>query len=575
MTAQAGTFQPSSNGNGAASSSGQDGSLGLPEQDLSRKDSHGGGSEMRATINDIQNHLDEMHSSNVGAPTGGAIVREANGAAPPPPPPLISRNYSIDETSSLASRSTRDDASSIRDQEGGFDGQRTSTGTAMAPHAKENLARNIQLAQEREERQRSIDEQEREAERERMRLSSGPPVEGLVLTDESDIEEDSDDDDSIFPVRKRTSDDFARGMREQDEADEDARVPTPAQEETPHVGQQQNGRFSPAIREPTTSPLPAATSSSTIIEQDEDSSYPTPAIEETEPPLEQVRVPTPSDQSALPQSADRRSSEDTQGRSQAATASVLGAVGAAAMVRDGTAKPTKQNLAPSPQIQQEDHTSRRGSVESEQFVVSKRDTPVDMSSPECSPIASASQPARGPASGSRYSTDAAPPGQEGLLTIVEHAQTQSPVILNPPRHSTASSTNVAQPVSPYQSTAGSSRAGSTLGTALTPATSAGFEPSPRSATFPSRTPTLSDPTEWNIDQVIEWGQSKNFDNQVLGKFRGMFEYHLHLSDWTLTHTACACSFLIQNMKYPEMSWWKWILTLSKRLTFLHLDLVLG
>lgn len=541
MTAQTGTFQPSSsNGTGAPATGGQQGSLGVPEQDLTRKDSHGGGPEMRATINDIQNHLDEMQlSKTVPPPAGGAIAvggaAVAGGSGAVSQPPHITRNYSIDETSSLASRSTRDDASSLREeQEGGFDRQRASTGTAVAPHAKDNLARNIQLAQEREERQRLLEEKEREAERERMRLSSGPPIEGLVLTDESDIEEDSDDDDSIFPVKKRTSNDFARDIQDRDEGEEHARVPTPLQDEaTPHMGGNQNGRFSPAAGGPTSPPLPAATSSNTIVEQDEDSTYPTPAIEEPQAPLEQARVPTPSGRSATPPIAKRRSSENTRedpGASPSipifgAGAAVAAGAGAIGMARNETAKPVQGDHAPSAQIQQGEEL-RRGSVESEQFVVSKRDTPVEMSSPESSPIASETQPARGPAPGSRYSTDAFPAhGQDNLLTVVEQAHSQSPVIVNAPnapRQSTASTNSAAQSVSPYQSTAGSSRPDSTLGTAFTPATSAGHEPSPRSATFPSRTPTLSDPREWSIEQVVEWGQSKNFDNQVLGKFRGTF-----------------------------------------------------
>lgn len=522
MTAQAGTFQSSSNG--APSANGQQrGSLEPGVPDITRKDSHGGPPEMRATINDIQNHLDEMHLNKAAAPAGGAITGGgANGARPPPP---ISRNQSIDETSSLASRSTRDDASSIRDHEGGFDSQRTSTGSAMAPHAKENLARNIQLAQEREERKRIAEEQEREAERERVRLSGGgPPVEGLVLTDESDIEEDSDDDDdSIFPSRRRTSgDNYAAGSREQHLDVPDNRIPTPAQDETPLVGAKQNGRFSPALQGPTTPPItiPATGSSNTIVEQDEDSAYPTPAIEEPVAPLEDVRAPSP----ARPTSGARTTTQSSdQAMRSSSPSSLTGISGAVDMTRNTTARPTQGDLEP-PSPMGQGETSRRGSVESEQFVVSKRDTPVDMSSPESSPIAAASQSFRAPATGTRYSSDAAsPPGQEGLLTIVEQAQSQSPVILNapnPPRQSAASSIGAVQPASPYQSTAGSSRAGSTLGTAFTPATSAGYEASPRSATFPSRTPTLSDPREWSIEQVIEWGQSKNFDNQVLGKFRG-------------------------------------------------------
>ncbi|KAK9897457.1 hypothetical protein P389DRAFT_57275 [Cystobasidium minutum MCA 4210] len=505
LTTEVGTFQ-SSNGAplaaGAAatssSASGQRGGLEPGVSDITRKDSQNGPPEMRATINDIQNHLDEMHLNSNSA---NGTIAPANGASAPPPP-TISRNVSIDETSSLASRSTRDDASSIREQDHDFDTQRHTTGTAGAAGAlaKENLARNIQLAQEKEQRKRLEEERLREAEREQMRLSGGPPVEGLVLTDESDIEEDEDDDDdSIFPARKRASDDLAapsRGMEEE----EDVRVPTPAQDQTPLVGAKQSGRFSPAPTGPTTPPLPAATSSNTIIEQDEDSTYPTPATEEPRPPL---------DQGVL-----------SGGRSTPALVTpAVDMPGALPMARSDTAKQAEQVSEPSLAPQQGD-SSRRASVESEQFIVSKRDTPVDMSSPESSPIATSAQQFTRGAPASRYSTDAAaPPNQDSLLTIVEHAQAQPPLTLNPPRQSTTSSQSAATPVSPYQSTAGSSRPSSTLGTAFTPGTSAGHEPSPRSATFPARTPTLSDPKEWTVEQVLEWGQGKNFEAHVLGKFR--------------------------------------------------------
>jgi hypothetical protein len=518
-----------------------------------RKDSQSGPSEMRATINDIQNHLNEMHLAN--GSQSGAITDSSSSAALAgassstiPPPPPVSRGYSIDETSSLASHSTRDDASSITGGEESSryetENHRDSVSTAGgASQAKENLARNIQLAQEKDDRRRREEEQQREAERERLRTSSGPPVEGLVLTDESDIEEDDDDDDddSIFPSRQRQSGDLSASRLDE----EDERVPTPSQEDTPHLGSGVSRFTAVSARAPTTPPVTAPTLSSppaVVDEEEENSSYPTPALDEresssylaqgsladptiaSEPSLEQaapvgsaMELPRSEDVEDLSGNGER----DQEANNAAAVATPILDMPGALAPDDVQGSSVGSESKPSTELQQGPYGAYNREAENED----KRDiTPLDTSS-KASPLTSVSQ--ANPAISDRYSTDAArAPGKEGLLTLVQQAQTATPapIVASSARQS-ANSTQSAvhsavQATSPNQSTAGSSRPSSNLGTAFTPATSAAYEASPRSATFPSRTPTMPDPREWTVDQVIEWGQTKNLDAHVLGKFRG-------------------------------------------------------
>jgi hypothetical protein len=128
---------------------------------------------------------------------------------------------------------------------------------------------------------------------------------------------------------------------------------------------------------------------------------------------------------------------------------------------------------------------------------------------ESTPLTGMSQSSR--TGGMRRSIDAGvAPGQDGLMTLVEQAN--------------GDQNNASFPASPRQSSTGpSSRTNSALGTAFTPATTAPYEQSPRSATFGTKR-TPSDPREWTVDQVVEWGQSKTFDNSILSKFRGWYRF---------------------------------------------------
>lgn len=646
-TAAQGFLQPSS-------------STTLPSE-APRKDSHGGPPEMRATINDIQNHLDEMHRGNGNGKGNGngttsmTTTSATNGTDLLVKPEMIQRHQSIDETSSLASRSIRDDSSSILDrEEDDHDNRGVSTGTAIgtSSQAKDMLARNIQLAQEKEDRRRRAEEAEREADRERMRLSGGPPVEGLVLTDESDIEDgdvEDDDDDSIFPTRRRGSTEYETNRQEEEEKEAaglEQKLSTPDQEETPIVAndierfpspprdRSPQASLSPPSGAGLISPTSATSARATpLLNDDEDeSSYPTPALDESKDyshadhhVSKEVSDSAASNTGELvtkPAEAETSLQEDLSGAgtettddvhsapvesSNAALATPLLDMPGAIPLESAGVEPSDDSnqLAPSPiidgqttedQISTEngDHTDSKR--DSEAFVVAKRDTPVDFSSsPESSPIASISPQTTQQHKTSRYSTDAAIlPGQDGLLSRVEQAQSQpSPPVASfmpsvdtaaiagiaavggagamamaanksTSRQSTASANSSStQPISPNQSTtAGSSRPSSTLGTAFTPATSGTYEPSPKSATFPARAPTLSDPREWSVDEVADWAQRKNFDSHVISKFRGELECLLTLS-WGIRFGPTIMPNLwiflsSQNMKYPVTFLWKWI-----------------
>lgn len=66
-----------------------------------------------------------------------------------------------------------------------------------------------------------------------------------------------------------------------------------------------------------------------------------------------------------------------------------------------------------------------------------------------------------------------------------------------------------------------SRSSSRLGTApLTAGSVATIDTSPRGSASGSRAAPPHDPTLWSVDDVVEWGRGKGFDNLTLSKFQG-------------------------------------------------------
>ena len=443
---------------------------------------------MRATIDDIQSHLDGMY---VGKET--SAVAALPGTVAPTKEESESKALAsvpaASDTSSVASASIRDDASSVLDR----DLEETeASGDIMASHAKDNLARNIQLAQEREEKKRVADERAREAERERMRMASSQPVEGLVFSDESDAEsavgdESDGDDDSIFPTKRQVA--------EERDISQYASVPQDTQTEeasrTPQFGTR-GDRTSVS----TATGLPASLGSSATAQTTEQ--QPHLYLVDRPAQLEHQDSDAPSSYQATPLQSPPVA--------QAPEAPVYATSPLNDSPEDILAPPaaaeTHAVAAPEP-------------------------------APTSQTITSVSQPTRHP--GGRRSIDAGvAPGEAGLISLVEQAatspvpaaytfpaQSPAPIQTGAPQYATYTTTQH-QPASPHPSNAASSRPSSTLGTAFTPATSApNYLDSPRSGTFGgSRNSNQTDPRDWSVDQVVEWGQSRNFDASILAKFRG-------------------------------------------------------
>ena len=444
--------------------------------------------EMRATIDDIQSHLDGMYigketSAVAALPGTVAPAREES------EPKALASVPAASDTSSVASASIRDDASSVLDR----DLEETETsGDIMASHAKDNLARNIQLAQEREEKKRVADERAREAERERMRMASSQPVEGLVFSDESDAEsavgdESDGDDDSIFPTKRQVA--------EERDTSQYASVPQDIQAEeasrTPQLGSR-GDRTSVSTATGLPAPLASPAAAQTTEQQPHFYLVDRPAQ------LEHQDSDAPSSYQATPL------------QSPPVAQAPESAVYAASPLNDSP----EDVLAPPPAA--ETHAA----AETEP-------------APTSQAITSVSQPTRH--TGGRRSIDAGvAPGEAGLISLVEQAatspvpaaytfpaQSPAPIQTGAPQYAAYTATQH-QPASPHPSNAASSRPSSTLGTAFTPATSAqNYLDSPRSGTFGgSRNSNQSDPRDWSVDQVVEWGQSRNFDASILAKFRG-------------------------------------------------------
>ena len=484
---------------------------------------------MRTTIDDIQNHLDGMYlgktasgSTNIPGILPPAIENERalddSNIVTEPTPAAHGQNSEtlLDDNTSFQSRSIRDDASSVlsKDVE---DDDRSAQGQAMASYAKQNLARNVQLAQEHQEKQRVAEERAREAERERLRLDA-PPVEGLLLSDESDNEDNAvdgddndDDDNSIFPSKRNDSEkpsDYQYTTISQSLAQGGTETSLAKDTQRSHTADLPAGAALPDRSETeehlnigeVSSMVPSATTGQRQLFESDRLNY--SPLEQTSSSVSSLYRPTPEATPAIEkqemQPELRPSIAETISRPRDATPPI----------NIATPKPPPAATLQTEQFNPQVGMAERDNVPNPYFTYKSSQGGSQPFYGETNPIASVAQPSQRN-SGLRRSIDAGTaPGQEGLMTLVEQVTT---------RAATPSST--AQPSSPYQSTIASSRHSSGLGTAFTPSTTATNDNSPRSGNFP-RQKMMSDPRDWTIDQVVEWGQSKGFDENILSKFRG-------------------------------------------------------
>lgn len=426
---------------------------------------------MRATIDEIQTHLNGMYAgreastaANLPGTLPPAIESEQSRSVEPAPltaaMPWNSRASSsavLDDSSSIVSGK-----SSVLDRDVEEDGDRQAQGSLMASHAKVNLARNIALAQEKEDKKRIAAEREREAERERMRLNA-QPVEGLVFSDESDAESavgDDDDDSHSFTASRAKRNGMSENAQDYQYGGISAAAETSALQpegtdalRTPDLGSR-NDRMS------TSTAVPVQSSQ----QQQQDSTIPQeatgadPYLLQHPPALQHQNSDAPSTYASTP-----------------------------------VASPPQVTPNSAPEATLIDETPARLSA--------------DEPSASVQPLRSSGTASRTSEVGTASHAESAVPAQRSLSQIQQD-----------------------QPASPHLSTTGSSRPGSTLGTAFTPATTLGSydTSSPRSGTFASRQKSASvasDPREWTVDQVIDWGQSRNFDSNVLGKFKGARGHH--------------------------------------------------
>ena len=443
---------------------------------------------MRATIDEIQNHLDGMYkgeeTSNTASSPGtlppSSIDSEqarSGGPAPAttiPEPQRKDSSAMVDDASSIVSG-----RSSVLEREVEEDADRQTQGNLMASHAKENLARNIALAQEKEEKKRVAAEREREAERERMRLNA-QPVEGLVYSDESDAEsavgDDDNDNDSIFPSNKSKRDAISESPEDYKyqpvSAVAASNGSTLQQDETEEHRTPQLGSRNDRLSTGTATAIPPVRSvpdQDTAIEpagSSAQASGPDPYLVQHPPALQHQDSDAPSSYAPTPAQSPP------------------------------VASPVLSPLAVSgfPPAGSNDRSLDNDAEESGTSVI---------------------QPLRSPGTGAR----------DTYVIPAPASAVQPAGVAQPAAPQASQQDQIIPPASPHPSTTGSSRPGSTLGTAFTPATTfGGYDTSsPRSGTFSGRQQASSvggDPREWGVEQVVEWGQSKGFDAVVLGKFRG-------------------------------------------------------
>ena len=429
---------------------------------------------MQATIDQVQSHLDEINSStqqekrrsNEEASTSypqasQTIAKAVNNAAPP-----------LDTPTSDAASLTSQEASLTEDDD-------LNQGSAKA-----NLMRNVEKAKEKEARKRMSEQQAREAERERM-ARNAPPIDGLLLSDESEEEADhaiaDDSDDDALATRRNTA---VPG----DMVHPDFRKSTA--DTTPQLSAV--NRFSDS---PSNIPLPETTTHSRNVSGAE----PTIAslIRSSDGPAEVLDPPNFLNQ------VTSRPSPGLNADSQSSV------------------------YRPTPPLQSEQYRPLGERSTSGRDILA--DATTAKHAQENSEVNGNLTKA------SEYSVPSPPQGSAlrspPPLTYNYTEQAPSP----PSTHA-----NV-QPVTStaYQtSTDTSSRHSSALGSASTPATT-GYEHSPRSPMFSSR--GYSDPREWSIPQVVEWGQSKGFDAGILAKFEGWPVYTL---------TVTIADHILQNTRSP-------------------------
>lgn len=423
---------------------------------------------MRATIDEVQSHLDGMTSggSNGHAyqapPAIPAASAEASTGAPPVDTPMS-------DDISIHSRSTHDETTSSH---AGHEG----TG-----NAKDNLMRNVQLAKDKEERKRQAEEQYREAERARM-ANEAPPIAGLVLTDESDNEDDNavddDSEDEIFPSRgpQYTSSAAMPPVT--------AATPTMAAvDSTPQPAASE--RFS-GLGASTALPdgVPTSATSSRVVSMSPSAAVPQPASLQTV-------TETPSSQAQdtpVPHAGHFRSASSSMYRP---TPPLQAGPDADRQITSLVSSPLQSHM-------QQESSSEQEVLVHDRSPIIINDNLALSDSPE----------------------DAVNPEASSLARSPNLSSSQTPVASFAPAALPLTNTHHGHSPSYPSAESSSSRPASALGSAFTPATTSGFQQSPRSAIFAKMRGASSDPREWSVEQVVEWGQSKGFDPSILSKFRG-------------------------------------------------------